>query len=329
MEEFDYSKSEMAELDLSSLEPESIPPGHKSGFVAVIGRPNVGKSTLMNAFLRQKIAIVTPRPQTTRSNQLGIVTRQVYQIIFVDTPGIISPRHKLDEYMVSAANESLKDADVLLWLVDAGEPPGPGDRFIAESLRDLSDDPAMILAINKSDLVSPEQVIHRTGEYRELLPNASWLLISAVNGDGLETLLNMIVAALPEGPRYFPADQTTDAYMRDIAAELIREQIFLQMREELPYGSAVLVDEFIERDNGMTYIKATIYVERESHKKIIVGAKGRQLRRIGSAARKGIEELIEGKAYLDLWVKVEPHWRRNEQSLKRLGYSTDRLPGSS
>ena len=320
MQDQSYQPSEMADLDLNSLDEGNLPEGHKSGLIVVAGRPNVGKSTLMNAFLKQKLAIVSPRPQTTRVRQLGIITQPDHQMIFVDTPGLTKPRHKLDEFMVNAAEESLHDGDIILWLVDASEPPGPSDRIISDTLQGLPEEIAIILGLNKADLVPPEEVIARSENYRNMLPQADWLLFSALNGDGLDELLQMLVAALPEGPRYYPADQTTDAFIRDIAAELIREQIFLQMRDELPYSTAVKVDEFKERDNGLTYIRATIFVERESHKKIIIGGKGKQLRKIGAAARKEIEELIEGKAYLDLWVKVDPNWRRNEQALRRLGY---------
>jgi len=321
MEDPSYQPSEMAELDLGSLDESDLPEGHRSGLVVVAGRPNVGKSTLMNAFLRQKLAIVSPRPQTTRIRQLGIITQPDYQMIFVDTPGLTKPRHKLDDFMVGTAEESLRDADVVLWLVDAGEPPGAADRIIATTLQGLPEEIQVILGLNKADLLQPEEVIDRTEKYCALLPKAGWLLFSALNENGLDSLLQMLVAALPLGPRYYPADQTTDMFVRDIAAELIREQIFLQMRDELPYGTAVKVNEFKERENGLTYIRATVFVERESHKKIIIGGKGSQLRKIGAAARKQIEELIEGKAYLDLWVKVDPNWRRDEHALKRLGYS--------
>lgn len=317
-----YEPSEMSELDLGSLADEQIPEGHKSGLVAVAGRPNVGKSTLMNAFLKQKIAIVTPRPQTTRTRQLGILTQPEYQIIFVDTPGLIKPRHKLDEFMVATADESLRDADVVLWMVDVSEPPGAGDAAIAKTMEMLNDDIRIILAMNKSDLIPPKELIDRSNAYHDLLPEAAWIVISALKGQGLSELLQMLIDDLPEGPRYYPADQTTDSFVRDIAAELIREQIFLQLRDELPYGTVVMVDEFKERDNGVTYVQATIYVERENHKKMIIGAKGSQLRKIGAAARGEIEDLAGGRVYLDLWVKVEPHWRRNDQALKRFGYST-------
>jgi len=320
MQEESYQPSEMAELDLSSLAEEDLPEGHKSGLVAVAGRPNVGKSTLLNQLLQQKIAIVSPRPQTTRTNQLGILTRPEYQIIFVDTPGLMKPRHRLDEYMVGTAEESVRDADIVLWLVDASVRPGAGDRAIASTLSSLPEESKIILAMNKSDLLAAEDVIQRTEAYIALLPAAEWLLISALKDAGLDALLNTIVNALPEGPRYYPADQTTDTFIRDLAAEFIREQLYLQMREEVPYGAAVLVTEFKERENGVIFIQADIYVERESHKKMVIGAKGAQLKKIGAQARKEIERLVGARVFLELWVRVEPNWRKSEQSLKRFGY---------
>jgi GTP-binding protein Era len=302
---------------------EETPEGHKSGFVTIVGRPNAGKSTLLNAFLQQKIAIVTPRPQTTRTRQLGIITEPGYQMIFVDTPGMIrQPRHKLDEFMVATAVETLSDADVVVWLVDSSEVPGPEDEAIAEKLAALGDSARVILGLNKSDLLAPAEVLPRTEAYRALLPDAPQILLSAQEGNGRDDLLQMIVAALPPGPRYYPAEQITETYERDIAAELIREQIMLQLREEVPYGAAVQVEEFKERPNGTTYIGASVYVERENHKRILIGAKGTQLRQIGEAARQEIEALIGGKVFLELWVKVEPKWRTNERALKRFGYSS-------
>lgn len=317
-----YQPSEMAELDLDSVAEEAIPEGHKSGVVAVAGRPNVGKSTLMNAFLKQKIAIVTPRPQTTRNRQLGILTQPDYQIIFVDMPGLIKPRHKLDEVMVETADESIRDADIVLWMVDGSEAPGPGDQAIANTLNKLPKDVQVILVINKSDLIPPDELIGRTDAYRELVPEGDWIVISATKGDGLNELLNKIVQALPEGPRFYPVDQTTDIFMRDIAAELIREQIFLQMRDELPYSTVVVVNEYKERESGVVYIQADIFVERDNHKKMIIGAKGEQLRKIGAAARREIQEMVGNKIFLDLWVKVEPNWRQSERALKKFGFKT-------
>jgi GTP-binding protein Era len=303
------------------LSHEAVAEGHKSGFVAVIGRPNVGKSTLMNTLLRQKIAIVTPRPQTTRIRQLGIITQPEYQVVFVDTPGMIQPRHKLDEYMMQVAVSALDDAEIVLWMVDASDDPGPGDREIARQLGTLGEKVTLILGMNKSDLLAAHDVLPRTEAYRALLPDAQWLLFSASQNAGCDELLQMIIDALPEGPRYYPPDQITDLYLRDMAAELIREQAMRQLREEIPHGVAVQVDEYKERPNGTTYIHATIFVERKNHKAIVIGAKGAQLRRLGVAARQEIEKLIEGKLFLELWVKVEPNWRSNSRSLKRLGYS--------
>lgn len=300
---------------------ENEPAGHRSGFVAVIGRPNAGKSTLMNTFLQDKIAIVTPRPQTTRTRQLGILTTEMYQIVFIDTPGIMKPRHKLDEYMVEVATDSLQDADVVLWLVDAAEPVGGGDRAIARQLAELDESIPIIIGMNKSDLLKPDQVMPRTEAYQQLLPRGQWILFSATDGNGRNKLLDLIVQNLPEGPRFYPPDQITDVYLRDMAAEFIREQIFLQLREEIPYGAAVQVIDFKERDNGTTYISANIYVERDNHKRIIIGNKGSQLKKLGETSRKELEELVGGKVFLELWVKVDPKWRENERSLRRLGYT--------
>lgn len=310
-------------MELNALSQQEVPEGHKSGFVAVVGRPNVGKSTVVNAFLQQKIAIVTPRPQTTRTRQLGILTRPDCQVIFMDTPGLMKPRHKLDEYMVETAVDTLQEADVILWLVDSSAPPGPGDRAIASQLAQIGDHVTIVIGMNKSDLLSVDAVLSRTEAYHNLLPEAAWLLFSATEGRGVDELLEMIVQALPEGPLFYPADQITDAFVRDIAAELIREQVMLRLRDEVPYGVAVQVDEYKERPNGVVYIHATIVVERDAHKRILIGSKGSQLRRLGTAARKEIEALIDQRVYLELFVKVVSKWRRNAKALKQLGYSRE------
>jgi len=305
------------------IDENETPEGFKSGFVALVGRPNVGKSTLMNAFLQQKIAIVTPRPQTTRTRQLGIFTEVHYQMIFIDTPGIMKkPRHKLDEFMLKTAVDTLTDADVVLWLVDGSEPPGPEDQAIAAKLQSIENQTPIILGMNKIDRLSPANVLPRSEAYSFLLPDAEWILFSALRQDGLPELLQMLVNALPHGPLFYPPDQITDAFLRDIAAEMIREQIMLQLREEIPYSTAVQVEEFKERANGTTYISANIIVERDSHKRIIIGRNGEQLGKIGAAARKEIEDMLEGKVFLELWVKVQPKWRRDENTLRRLGYSS-------
>lgn len=306
------------------MEIDEQAPKFKSGFVALVGRPNVGKSTLMNAFMQQKIAIVTPRPQTTRTRQLGIITEPHYQMIFIDTPGLIkNPRHKLDTFMVETAVDAFNDADVILWLVDSTSLPGLEDQAIAAQLNALGKNAKIVLGMNKLDAVEAKNVLPHSEAYRNLVPKAAWLMFSAQTQAGIDELLDMLTAALPEGPQYYPEDQITDVYLRDIAAELIREQVMLQLRDEVPYGTAVQILEFKERDNGTTYISANIIVERDSHKPIIIGTKGSQLRQIGAKARQEIERMLEGKVFLELWVKVEEKWRRNERALRRFGYSSE------
>lgn len=298
------------------------PEGHRSGFVALVGRPNVGKSTLMNAFMRQKIAAVSHRPQTTRTRQLGIITEPHYQIVFMDTPGIITqPRHELDEFMVQSALETLDDADVVLWLLDLTTTPGEDDRLIAERLAGVGAD-KVIMGLNKVDATSAEEALNHTEAYAALLRGATWLHLSAAEGQGVAELLERLVSALPEGPRYYPPEQITDVFERNIAAELIREQLLLQLRDEIPYGTAVQVRDFKERDNGTIYISADIFVERDSHKSIVIGAGGAQLKQLGAAAREQIEQLMDAKVFLELWVKVEPNWRRDPQLLRMFGYAS-------
>ncbi len=311
--------------------PEELPEDHRSGFVAVIGRPNVGKSTLMNAYLGQKVAIVSPKPQTTRNRLLGILTRPDAQIIFVDTPGIHRPKHKLGEYMREQALIAIPDADVVLWLVDVSVPPTEEDEEIADLLARRRHPAPLVMGMNKVDLLAPEDMSDRTTLYRELLGRAApeqldppWMLISAVRGDGRDELLDLLISLLPLGPRYYPPDQITDQQERFIVAELIREQALHHLRQEVPHGVAVVVDEFKERSAEMTYISATIYVERDSHKGIVLGREGSMLKRIGQAARQEIEQLLGTRVYLDLWVKVRPRWRRDEKALRYLGYPLPR-----
>lgn len=297
------------------------PEGHRSGFVALVGRPNAGKSTLMNAFMRQKIAAVSPRPQTTRTRQLGIITEPEYQMIFIDTPGIITqPRHELDEFMVQSALETLNDADVILWLLDLTETPGENDRLIAERLSGAREN-KVIMALNKRDGLTDDAAQRAGLPYAALLPDAEVTFISALTGDGVPELLAQLVAALPEGPRYYPPEQITDVFTRNIAAEMIREQLMLQLRDEIPYGTAVQVRDFKERPNGTVYVSADIFVERDSHKSIVIGTGGAQLKQLGAAAREQIEQLVGEKVFLELWVKVEPNWRRNPHLLRQFGYS--------
>jgi len=313
------------ELQLTGGEwkEDELPPDHRSGFVAVIGKPNVGKSTLMNAYLGQKVAIVSPKPQTTRRRIRGILTRPDAQVIFVDTPGIHTPRHKLGEYMVETATRTIPDADVVVFLVDGSRRPSAEDRMIAELLRKHRRGP-VILAVNKIDLLSPTQVEQAAAPYQALGDFDAWIALSATRGDNREELLNMIISFLPPGPRYYPEDQITDQPMRVIAAEMIREQVLHFTRHEVPHAVAVVVDEFKERSEDLTYIHATIIVERPTQKQIIIGEGGKMLKKIGQAARQEIERLVGTRVYLELWVKVWKKWRKREAELRRLGYAIPR-----
>jgi GTP-binding protein Era len=299
---------------------EELPPDHRSGFVAVIGKPNVGKSTLMNAYLGQKIAIVSEKPQTTRHRIRGILTRPDAQIIFVDTPGIHQPRHKLGEFMVETATKAIPDADVVLFLVDVSEMPTAEDEQIAQLIEEHGQAP-VILVLNKADLLPPEKVLSHSNAYFELVKHDEWMMISATRGDNRDKLLDMIVARLPQGPRYYDPDQLTDQTMRFIVAELIREQVLRFVHQEVPHAVAVAVEEWKQRREDLTYIGANIFVEKESQKGIIVGQGGGMLKRIGQAAREEIERLVGNRVYLELWVKVRPKWRKDEDELRRLGYA--------
>ena len=307
-------------MEVETYALDEIPPGHRSGFVAVIGRPNVGKSTLINQFVGQKVAIVSPKPQTTRSRIMGILTREDAQVIFVDTPGLHRPRHKLGKAMVAAATRAIPGSDVVLFMVDVSVAPTDGDRMIARLIKEQTDAPVM-LVLNKMDLLPAGKVKSHTEAYWELAPyHRDWMMTTATQGANLDKLLSLVVAALPEGPRYFPGDQVTDQTERQIAAELIREQVLRHARQEVPHAVAVVVEEFKERDNGVIYVAANVFVERDSQKGIIIGRQGQMLRQIGAAARQEIERMTNGRVYLDLWVKVRKGWRRDERELHRLGY---------
>ncbi|OIO99059.1 MAG: GTPase Era [Anaerolineae bacterium CG2_30_64_16] len=304
--------------------PDNLPPDHRSGFVAVVGRPNVGKSTLINRLLGQKIAIVSAKPQTTRQRLLGILTQATAQVIFMDTPGIHAPQHRLGQGLVEIAAGTLPEADVALWLVDVSVSPTDEDRQVAGLLAELAPETSVLLGLNKADRVAPAHLQGNVDAYATLAPRAAWLLISALRGDNLDRLLTMIVEALPPGPRFYPPDQVTGQQERFMVAELVREQALTYLHNEVPHAVAVLVDEFTRRSAEMTYIAATIFVERDSQKAILVGAGGQMLKRIGWSARQNIEALLDTRVYLELWVKVRPKWRAKDAELRRLGYQIPR-----
>jgi GTP-binding protein Era len=293
---------------------------HRSGFIAIIGRPNVGKSTLLNALLGQKIAAVSPRPQTTRRRQLGILTLKNAQLIFVDTPGLHSAKHKLGEFLNQEAQEALDGVDLILWLVDASTVPTEEDTQIANLLKGVARRTPRMLVLNKVDLVKPEDLSARESEYAVLMENASLMKVSASNRLGLGELLEALIQASPEREADYPEEQVTDLYEREIAGDLIREACLIKLRDEVPHGMAVRIDEFKERENGMAYIAATIFVERESQKGIVIGEGGKMLKSIGSAARKEIEEMGGRKVFLELRVKVSKDWRNDPNMLKQFGY---------
>lgn len=312
----------MAE-DVIPAEPlftEELPPDHRSGFVALVGKPNVGKSTLLNAWLGTKIAAVSPKPQTTRNALLGILTRPDAQIIFIDTPGIHRPRTKLGEYMVREAERAIPDADLVLFMVDASREPSEEDRQAAEVLAKRGETPTL-LVLNKADLMSEVEREARRLAYEQLTSFDASLYISALMGHNLDRLLDELLQRLPLGPRFYPADQLTDQQERFVAAELIREQVLHFLQQEVPHAIAVGIHEFNERPNGVLYIAAYIYTERESQKGIVIGRGGQMLKRIGREARASLEASFGCRVYLELWVKVRKNWRRSERELRRLGYA--------
>jgi GTP-binding protein Era len=292
----------------------------RSGFIAILGKPNVGKSTLVNALLGQKIAAVSPRPQTTRRRQLGILTLPDAQLVFVDTPGIHVPRHKLGQYFNQEAEEALDGVNIVLFLVDASSEPDDEDRQAAGLLQTLRRRPSLVLGLNKIDKVpeAAREVVRSM--YQSLVPEAPALAFSAASRLGLKELLEALTALLPPGPAEFPDEQITDLYEKEIAADLIREAALVFLRDEVPHALAVRMDEFSERENGNAYIAATLLVERDSQKGIVIGEKGAMLKKIGSAARKEIEAMSGRQVFLELRVKVDKDWRDDENALRRLGY---------
>lgn len=302
--------------------PDTIPimeEEFKSGFVAVVGQPNVGKSTLINAFMGQKIAAVTPRPQTTRKQQLGILSSENAQIIFTDTPGIHIVKHKLGNYMNEEALMALEDSDVVLFLVDVSRLPDAADEMIGEALSKLKHTP-IVLGLNKVDLISDDDLATNTEAYLSLVNPLHVQNISARKNQNLDELLDVLISQLPENPPFFPDDQITDAYERDLAADLIRESALIILRDEVPHGIAVRINEFTERGDTGAYIAATMLVERDSQKGIVIGHKGKMIKQLSTRARQEIEKMSGRKVFLELRVKVRKNWRNDEKVLKSFGF---------
>lgn len=295
---------------------------HKSGFVALVGRPNVGKSTLMNRLIGQKVAITSAKPQTTRNKISGIYTEDDMQVVFVDTPGIFKSHSDLDEYMDKASLSSLKDVDLVMFMVDAKE-AGKGEEYVAGLLKDL--DIPVFLVINKIDQVHPNDLLPIIDSYQAVGKFAEFLPISARQGNGVDDLLKTLKDYLPEGPQYYASDEVTDRPEYFVVAEMIREQILRLTDQEVPHSTAVWVDQMNQRINGKLQIDATIFVEKEGQKRIIIGQRGSMIKQIGMRSRKEIENLLGEKVNLKLWVKVRRDWRQDPAFLKSIGYDKKEL----
>ncbi len=290
----------------------------KSGYVAIVGKPNVGKSTLINDFLGCKLSIVTPKPQTTRKKIMGVLTKEDYQIVFYDTPGVMEPRYELQKYMVKEASEAMEDADVVLMMAEPFEPPTDWDQEVLKKLSQVN--APVILAVNKVDLVEKDSLIPVLSAYDQQFKFAEIVPISALNGTNLDLMLNLVVKYLPEGEPFFPDDYMTDYNERFLAAEIIREKVFEFYGEEIPYSTTVEIEEYKEREAGKDFIKAIIYVERDSQKGIIIGENGKAIKRVGVIAREEMEKQIGRKVFLELWVKVMEKWRKDKKKMHKLGY---------
>lgn len=290
----------------------------KSGFVAIIGRPNVGKSTLLNQLIGQKVAIMSDKPQTTRNKITGVYNGEQVQIVFLDTPGIHKPKHKLGQLMVEAAHRSLNQVDCILLLTDVTQEPGKGDEFILSNLAGV--EPPVILVLNKMDLLTREELLPIIHQWQSKYDFAHIVPVSALKNENTQVLLKTVEEKMPAGPKYYPEDMITDQPERMIVAELIREKVLHQTREEVPHSVAVVIEQMEKRKNELIFIQATIFVERDSQKKIIIGKNGSLLKKVGADARREIENLLGNKVFLDLWIKVKKDWRNHEVTLKNLGY---------
>jgi len=293
----------------------------RSGFVAIIGRPNVGKSTLMNNLIGQKIAIMSDKPQTTRNKIHGVYTKDDMQIVFLDTPGIHKPNSKLGNYMMKSAESALREVEAVMFLIDASEPIGGGDRYIIEQLQKVKT--PVFLVINKLDKVDPESLMKTIMKYKDLYTFAEIVPISALNGNNITTLMEQLGRYLPEGPQYYPADQVTDHPEQFVCAEMVREKILHLTRDEIPHSIAVNIEDMRVQDNGVVYIGAVVFVERDSQKGIIIGKRGALLKEVGKNARIDIENLLGSKVFLEIWVKVKKDWRNQDRVLNDLGFKHD------
>ena len=294
---------------------------HKSGFAAIVGRPNVGKSTLLNRVVGQKIAIMSDKAQTTRNKIQGVYTTPDAQIVFIDTPGIHKPKHRLGDFMVETAYSALREVDVTLFMISADQKRGKGDDFIIERLRKI--ETPVFLVINKIDKVHPDELLAIIEDYAAQMTFAEIVPISATEGNNFETLMRLVIDQMPEGPQYFPEDQITDHPEYFIVSELVREKVLLLTRDEVPHSVAVVVDSMKRDENDKVHIQATIVVERDSQKGIIIGKGGKMLKQIGTKARLDIEHLLDDKVYLELWVKVQKDWRDKQTFLTDYGYRND------
>lgn len=295
----------------------------KSGFISIIGRPNVGKSTFLNRVIGQKIAIMSDKPQTTRNKVQGVLTTDDSQLIFIDTPGIHKPKHKLGEFMLKTSKNTLREVDVIMFMVNAEQKLGPGDQFIMDLLE--GNDTPVFLIINKIDRVHPDELLTIIDRYKEKYDFAEIVPISALEGHNVDNLLTTLKKYMPEGPQYYPADQVTDHPERFIISELIREKVLHLTREEIPHSVAVVIDK-IKRDEDnpkKIRVQATIMVERDSQKGIVIGKQGAMLKQVGTRARKDIEMLLGSKVYLELWVKVQKDWRNKSTHLRDFGFNED------
>ncbi|KOO52207.1 GTPase Era [Viridibacillus arvi] len=294
----------------------------KSGFISIIGRPNVGKSTFLNRVIGQKIAIMSDKPQTTRNKVQGVLTQDASQMVFIDTPGIHKPKHKLGEFMLKVSKNTLREVDVIMFMVNATQKLGKGDQFILEMLE--GNETPVFLVINKIDQVHPDNLLHTIEDYKAEYDFAEIIPISALDGNNVDRLLETIENYLPEGPQYYPADQVTDHPERFIISELVREKVLHLTREEIPHSIAVQVDKIAkDEDKDMIRVMATIIVERDSQKGIVIGKRGALLKEVGIRARKDIEMLLGSKVYLELWVKVQKDWRNKSSQLRDFGFRED------